>query len=126
MISGADEGIQDLLKRLLTHTTHTHTHICGLFEKFSAKGIFSYKMRTIWFSKGIRDQRRPITRIGVAKIIHKILFAKILKGNGLLERTEHRCEADKAKMYRKEIENGSVDSINLFMISSSQVLMWRR
>ena len=128
MISGADEGIQDLLKRLFTHMTHTHihTHTCGLFEKFSAKGIFSYKMRTIWFSKAQEISGGPITRIGEEKIMYQILCAKILKGKGLKEITEHRCEADKAKMYRKEIEHGGVNSINLFMINSGQVLLWRR
>jgi len=40
----------------------------------------------------------------VAKITHQILFAKILKRNRLLERNEHRREADKAKMYDKEIK----------------------
>lgn len=62
----------------------------------------------------------------MARITHQILFAKILKRNRLLERTEHRCEADKAKIYDKEIEYGGVNSVNLFMINSSQVLLWRR
>jgi hypothetical protein len=78
-------------------------------------------MRNIWFSKTLwifrqyfyvigsknqhtRDRRVPITSNGVAKITHQILFASILYGNRLLERTEHRCEADKAKMYDKEIK----------------------
>jgi hypothetical protein len=55
----------------------------------------------------------------MAKITHQVLFSIFLKGNSLLERTEHRCEADEAKMYRKEIAYGGVNSINLFMINSS-------
>jgi hypothetical protein len=57
---------------------------------------------------------------------YQILFAKILKRNRLLERNEHRFEADKAKMYDKEKEYGGINSINLFMINSSQVILWRR
>jgi hypothetical protein len=45
-----------------------------------------------------RHNRGPITHTGVARITHQILFAKLLKRNRLLGRTEHRCEADKTKI----------------------------
>jgi hypothetical protein len=64
-------------------------------------------------------RRGPITRITETRNTHQILFAKILKGNILLERTGCRCEADKVKMDRKEREYEGVNSINLFMINSN-------
>ena len=67
-----------------------------------------------------------ITSDGEARNRHQILFAKLLKGNGLLERSGRRWEADKAIMDRKEIKYGGVNSIYLFMIKSSQLLLWRR
>jgi hypothetical protein len=64
-------------------------------------------------------RRGPIMCITEAKNTHQILFAKILKGNRLLERTGRRCEADKDTVDRKEIDYGGVNSINLFMINYS-------
>jgi len=41
MLSGAEEGIQDLLKRMPTHMTHTHTHThthAGYLKRLVKKG----------------------------------------------------------------------------------------
>jgi hypothetical protein len=57
MISVADEGIQDLLKRILTHMTHTHTHThthAGYLESLVQKGYSATK----WEPFGLAGHKR--------------------------------------------------------------------